>query len=154
VDFAFRVERVASGLDLPLFVTQAPGDPDAIYVVEEQTNDFNDGNGSGQIIRVDLNTGAQTSFLRIQDIYEPLEGGLHALAFHPDFQTNGRFYVSWIKNTANPNDDLGQLRLDEFTVNSSGTPELSRISGSQYQLHWFQPYCHGPRPQPVVRCHG
>ena len=121
---AFRVERVASGLDLPLFVTQAPGDPGAIYVVEEQTNDFNDGNDSGQITRVDLNTGAQTSFLRIQNVFPNTEGGLRSLAFHPDFETNGRFYVGWV--TIGP-PFAGQLRLDEYTVDSSGTPALSRI---------------------------
>jgi len=118
------VERVASGLDLPLFVTQAPGDPGAIYVVEEQTNDFNDGNDSGQITRVDLNTGAQTSFLRIQNVFPNTEGGLRSLAFHPDFETNGRFYVGWV--TIGP-PFAGQLRLDEYTVDSSGTPALSRI---------------------------
>lgn len=137
----FRVERVASGLDLPLFVTSAPGDPDAIYVVEEQTNDFNDGNGSGQISRIDVNTGARTTFLRVQNIFQPIEGGLRSLAFHLDFETNGNFYLGWLTNN---NSGVAQLRVDEYTVDGNGTPQLTRtlldrpnLAGAVHSLNYI-----------------
>ncbi len=111
----FKVQRIATELDQPVDVVQAPGDTSSIYVVEGQTNDFDDGNGSGQILKVDLATGTKTSFLRIEDIHRPREGGLHGLAFHPDFQTNGKFYVSWVKNP-NEGNLQPQVRLDEYEV--------------------------------------
>ena len=33
---AFHLERVASGLNQPMFVAQAPGDPSSLYIVERQ----------------------------------------------------------------------------------------------------------------------
>ena len=121
---AYKIQRLAEGLDLPVHVTQAPGDRTSIYVVEQQTNDFLDQRSSGQITKIDLATGAKTSFLRVQDIFKATEGGLHTLAFHPDFETNGKFYLSWM---ANPKmgSTLPQLRLDEYQI-QSGVPTFSR----------------------------
>lgn len=120
----FKVQRIAAGLDQPVDVVQAPGDTSSIYVLEGQTNDFDDNNGSGQIIQVDLANGSKTSFLRIQDIHRPREGGLHGLAFHPDYQANGKFYVSWVKNP-NGGSNKPQARLDEYQLHQ-GVPTLSR----------------------------
>ena len=156
----FRVERVASGLDLPLFVTSAPGDPDAIYVVEEQTNDFNDGNGSGQISRIDVNTGARTTFLRVQNIFQPIEGGLRSLAFHLDFETNGNFYLGWLTNN---NSGVAQLRVDEYTVDGNGTPQLTRtlldrpnLAGAVHSLNYigFDPTATGADRDLLYICTG
>ena len=46
--------RVATGLDQPTFAGLAPGDANGVYVTEKD---------SGRVVRVDLTTGAQTTFL-------------------------------------------------------------------------------------------
>ncbi len=77
---------VASGLGEPTFAGAAPGDPDGLYVTEKS---------SGRIVRVDLGTGAQTTFHDIpaSDLSTSGERGLLNLAFHPDYAVNGRFFV-------------------------------------------------------------
>jgi glucose/arabinose dehydrogenase len=72
----------------PVFAAAAPGDPDRLYVVEAHT---------GRIRIVDTRTGAVNPdpFLDIPDarIAQGNEQGLLGLAFHPDYATNGRFFV-------------------------------------------------------------
>ncbi len=152
---SFKVQRIATGLDQPVDVVQAPGDTSSIFVLEGQTNDFDDGNGSGQILKVDLATGTKTSFLRIEDIHRPREGGLHGLAFHPDFQTNGKFYVSWVKNP-NEGNDKPQVRLDEYEViadvptHARTLIDLTHLSiGPWHNIDWigFKPGVMGAEKQ-------
>ncbi len=140
---AYKIQQIATGLDLPVHVTQAPGDLSSVYVVEQQTNDFLDMRSSGQIVKIDLATGAKTSFLRVQDIYKDPEGGLHTLAFHPDYDANGKFYISWVKNptvgVAEP-----QLRLDEYQL-QGGVPihtqrlfDLTNLDASgDHGINWI-----------------
>jgi len=78
--------RVATGLATPVFAGPAPGDANGLYITEKDT---------GQIVRVDLATGAKTTFLDIPDtdMRGGGERGLLNVAFHPDYATNGRFFV-------------------------------------------------------------
>lgn len=121
---AYKIQQLATGLDLPVQVVQAPGDTGSIYVLEKQTNDFLDARSSGQITRVDLATGSKTSFLRVQDILKESEGGLKSLAFHPDFESNGKFYLAWVSNPLT-GETAPRMRLDEYQV-TAGTPVFSR----------------------------
>ncbi len=87
--------RVASALEWPLFVTHAPGEPYFIYIVLKR----------GRIIRQDLRTGAQTDFINLDPvIVNPTsvsdERGLLGLAFHPNYATNGYFWVYYVSNAA------------------------------------------------------
>lgn len=87
--------RVASALEWPLFVTHAPGEPYYIYIVLKR----------GRIIRQDLRTGLQTDFINLDSvIVNPTsvsdERGLLGLAFHPDYDANGYFFVYYVSNTA------------------------------------------------------
>ncbi|WP_425400141.1 PQQ-dependent sugar dehydrogenase [Aeoliella sp.] len=118
----FGIERVATGLDHPVYVTQAPGDTDILYVVEQRL-----GNSTkGRISTFDLTTGVRESIIEIDNLDAKAgfdDGGLHTMTFHPDFQSNGKFYVSWV-------DSLGNSRVDEFTdqngsVTMSPNPILS-----------------------------
>jgi glucose/arabinose dehydrogenase len=79
-----RTKIIASGLSAPTYATFAPGDPSRLYVIQQ--------NG---IIRVIKNDVLQpTPFLNI-DALIPNEtfNGLIGIAFHPDFQSNGYFYL-------------------------------------------------------------
>ncbi len=80
-----RTERIAAGLDQPLYVTSPPGDFDRLFHVEN----------TGQIRILDLSTGnvLPTPFLDLPDnnLTTNSERGLLGLAFHPDYATNGLF---------------------------------------------------------------
>jgi len=99
--------RVATGFDSPVFVTHAPGDANRLYVVEQ----------SGLIRTLDLSTGsiASTPFLNIQGLVDDDGGeqGLLGLAFAPDYQTSGNFYVNY---TRDPGPGLDRTRVDRFTT--------------------------------------
>ena len=85
----------APGFDRPLFATSAPGDPDRLYVVEQQT---------GRVMILDPRTGAVSDqpFLDIPDelLAPGSDQGLLGLAFHPDYARNGRFFVHATAPTA------------------------------------------------------
>lgn len=81
--------RVASGLSNPLFAASPPGDPDRLFIVEQHT---------GRIRILDLDTGqlAADPFLDLPDssLAGGGEQGLLGLAFHPNYASNGLFYVN------------------------------------------------------------
>ncbi len=78
-------ELVAGNLDLPVFLTHAPGDFDRLFVVEQ-----------GGLIRI-ITDGIVLAepFLDLTDVVNSSlpAWGLMAVAFHPDYQKNGFFYV-------------------------------------------------------------
>ena len=80
----FRKVVFARGLDHPVLVTFAPGEPRAIYVLEQP----------GRVIRVQ--NGRRTVFLDIRKNVQYLgEQGLLGLAFDPSYTSNRRFYVAY-----------------------------------------------------------
>ena len=81
--------RVASGLSSPVFVTHAPGDADRLFIVEQA--------GRIKVLKNGVLLG--TPFLDV----DPLttgggERGLLGLAFHPDYQQNGYFFLYYTAN--------------------------------------------------------
>jgi glucose/arabinose dehydrogenase len=93
---SFDVERIATGLNRPTFVGVAPGDPDALWVLEQP----------GRVVR--LHQGRRTIMLDLAgDITTGAEQGLLGLAFHPDFATDRRLYLHW-------SDARGDTRVAEF----------------------------------------
>lgn len=83
---ALRLARVADGLDQPLFVTFAPGDPSRLFVVEQ----------TGRIRIVRDGALLDAPFVDLSDRISCCgERGLLGLAFHPDYQRSGRFFVDF-----------------------------------------------------------
>jgi len=114
--------RIAVGMLRPVFVTGVPGDDSRLFVVEK----------AGQI-RV-LNDGVlnATPFLNINPIVTGGssandERGLLSMAFHPDYQNNGFFYVYY--TGISPNGALTIARYSRMTDDlanpASGTVLLS-----------------------------
>lgn len=121
------VELVASGLRAPLDLTFAPDGSGRRFIVDQ--------NGFVQILLSD-GTILPEPFLDIQDRVELSsafdERGLLALAFHPDFASNGKLYVHYSGPREGPNiclDEAGHVpaapedcpfqhtrRISEFTV--------------------------------------
>ena len=79
------LERVSASLSTPVFATHAPGDKDRLFVVEKD----------GTIRTLDLSLLSPTPqpFLTIPDTDSAGDGGLLGLAFHPNYATNGKYYV-------------------------------------------------------------
>lgn len=91
----YRIERVASGLDQPTFVTQAPGDPANVIYFSERTRDavagFAAANVIGGIYRYDTTTRTRTTVLDLGTRPVTNDDGLQTFAFHPDFNVPGSF---------------------------------------------------------------
>jgi len=93
---SFDVERVATGLNRPTWVGVAPGDPDALWVLEQP----------GRVVR--LRGKRRTTVIDLTgQVTVGAEQGLLGIAFHPDFATNRRLYLHW-------SDEHGDTRVAEF----------------------------------------
>jgi len=108
---AVRLAPVASGFDQPLFVTAAPGDASRLFVVEQ----------TGRIRIVKDGALQPQPFLNLAGSVSCCgERGLLGLAFHPDYQRNGRFYVDYTNRA-------GDTRVVEYRVSSN--PDRARPGG-------------------------
>ncbi|HYO25512.1 MAG TPA: PQQ-dependent sugar dehydrogenase, partial [Lacipirellulaceae bacterium] len=87
-------QLVATGLNAPMFATHVPGDPTRLFIAERGAP-ANSSNSTAAIRVLDLttNTLLTTPFLSIPGVDNRGEGGLLGMAFHPDYATNGKFYV-------------------------------------------------------------
>ena len=94
-----KLERVATGLRMPVALTFAPGDAERrLFIVEKP--------GYVRVLR-----GGKLDALPFLDVHDRVSGateqGLLGLAFHPQFAKNGRFYVNYT-------DRKGDTRVVEF----------------------------------------
>ena len=100
--------RVASGLSSPVFVTSPPGDTGRVFIVEQ----------TGTIRILENGAVLPSPFLDISGIISyGGERGLLGLAFHPDYNSNGYFYVDYTNSS-------GNTTIARFQVTSN--PERSR----------------------------
>jgi glucose/arabinose dehydrogenase len=121
--------RIASGLNRPIYVTHAPGDYTRIYIIEKR----------GVIRVMNIKTGAVqpvgSAFLDISATSpDPAdrrvgggtstsdERGLLGLAFHPNFEKNGYFYVNFTDNSG------FDTQIMRFTASSKDSADASTAS--------------------------
>jgi glucose/arabinose dehydrogenase len=95
----------------PLYPAQAPGEPNLLFVVEQ----------AGRVMVIDNGQKLARPFLDIRDrVRSPgdpgafAEQGLLSIAFSPDYQTSGRFYVYFTNND-------GNVEIDEFKRSANPT---------------------------------
>ncbi len=126
------LERVATGLDHPMYVTAPPGDTDRLFIAEK-----------GGIVKIlNLNTGTvnATPFLTIGDTDEAGDGGLQSIAFHPDYASNGQFYVHVTVDNGGLPIDNGtspfSSHIRGYTV--SGDPTVANPAATEV-INWVQP---------------
>ncbi|MDH3785640.1 MAG: PQQ-dependent sugar dehydrogenase, partial [Acidobacteriota bacterium] len=83
---------VATGLSQPLLVTAPPGDTDRIFIVQQH--------GVIQVKQRGTAANAHTTFLDIQTLINTSgnERGLLGMAFDPDYDINGYFYVNYTRS--------------------------------------------------------
>jgi len=120
----------AQGLDLevfatvasPTFVASPPGDTARVFVLER----------AGRVRIVKDGVLLPTAFLDIVPLVSTFfERGLLGLAFHPDYDANGRFFVYY-------NDLSGATQVVEYAV-SGGDPDLADPTPVQPILSQAQP---------------
>lgn len=81
---SLKLQTVKSDLTAPVFLTAPSGDADRLFVLEQ----------GGRIKVLDRTTGAELgTFLTLTGITSGGERGLLGLAFDPEYNSNGRFYI-------------------------------------------------------------
>lgn len=123
---ALQLTEVASGLDSPVYLTQPRGDDNRLFVVEKP--------GAIRIIAGgDL---VDEPFLTIDAVSERGgEMGFLGLAFHPEYSSNGRFYV-YYSTLAGGAAHIS--RIAEYTV-SDENPDLADPASERVLLEVSQP---------------
>jgi len=124
-------ELVASGLARPVFVTHAPGDFSRIFIVEQRSG------STGRIRILDLatNTLLPTPFLSVPGVSTSSEQGLLGLAFHPDYENNGFFYINYTSSSTGSN----TTHVDRYQV-SAGDPNVADPNTGRPVLRISQPF--------------
>jgi hypothetical protein len=101
---------VLAGLASPVYVTNAHDGSNRLFIIEQP----------GRIRVLQPNASAATVFLDITSrVLSGGEQGLLGLAFHPQFSTNGRFYVDY---TRRPD---GATVIAEYTVSADANVALT-----------------------------
>ena len=120
------LEPYASGLSQPVVITHAG---DARLFVAEQP---------GRIRVVDGGVVLPTPFLDISARVDDSgnEQGLLGLAFHPDYASNGHFYVNYIFDP--PSSSLDRTRISRFTVGTN--PDVANPASELVLMEFEQPY--------------
>jgi glucose/arabinose dehydrogenase len=101
---ALTTELVASGFSKPVYLTSPPDDSLRLFILEQH---------SGEVIIVRNDIVLSRPFLDIGNrISTSFERGLLSMAFHPDYQANGYFYVNYTNSS-------GDLVISRFQVSAS-----------------------------------
>jgi hypothetical protein len=110
-----KLDQVATGLSGPVYVTSPAGDP-RLFIVEQP----------GRIRVIQNGQLLPTPFLDIVSrVGSGGERGLLSLAFHPQYSTNGFFFVYFTAPD-------GQIRVERFTV--SANPNVANPSSAKLIL--------------------
>src|SRR5688572_4521692 len=88
--------RVAFGLTRPGFVTSPPGDTGSVYIVEQRGTD-----NRGRIKILRNGSILPTAFLTTAPLATGNEQGLLGLAFAPDYDSTGHFYIHYTPTSGN-----------------------------------------------------
>ena len=151
----YRLERIVTGAQQPTYVTHAPGDHDHVYYVERTSAIAGDGNEAmGRIVKFNLLTKTKTTFVDFSVGDNPStdvanDAGTLCLTFHPDFQTNGKFYTTSATGPAPVTN-----KLDEYMV-VGGVPTFQRTilqynnnAGTFHTIDWVG-FKHAPPGDPA-----
>ena len=118
--------QVASGFSRPLYLVSPPGDLERMFVVEQR----------GKIKIIKNGTTLATPFLDVGNGGLGLLGsagneqGLLGLAFHPDYASNGRFFINYT-------DSGDDTVVAEYTV--SANPDIASTTSTTIIGPIFQP---------------
>jgi glucose/arabinose dehydrogenase len=122
---------VASGLTAPLLATHAGDGSGRLFIVEQV----------GRVRVVDGGSLLPTPFLDVSSVMVTLdtsydERGLLGLAFHPDYENNGRFFVHYSAPPSGGENNL--TTIAEYAV-SAGNSNVANAASAQIVLQEPQP---------------
>jgi hypothetical protein len=146
---SYHVKRLATGFHLPVYATTAPGDDDRIFVVQlgglasHETDGDPNTSVLGKIMIYNRSTGSVNSepFLVVNDTsaVDPVtsepEVGLWALAFHPDYENNGRFFINVAVDTPAQGPFSSMIREHSVSAN----PNIANQSATKLVMQIDQP---------------
>ncbi|MEZ4315459.1 MAG: PQQ-dependent sugar dehydrogenase, partial [Polyangiaceae bacterium] len=123
---ALKLTKVTGGLDLPVYLTGAPGDTTRLFVLEQ----------TGKVRVIKDGVLLPDPFLDLTGVVQPVqfqgdERGLLGLAFHPNYAQNGRFWVHYtddklnhgvvVEHHATPGSDVADGEMVSVTYTVTGT---------------------------------
>ncbi len=112
----------------PLQAMQSPGDQTTrLFLVEQRLGSLQTGR-----IRIFKNGAFNaTPFLQVSPVSTADEQGLLGMAFHPNYATNGKFYINYTGTG-------GTTFIDEYTV--SANPDVADAASRRQILSYAQPF--------------
>lgn len=124
-----ELTQIDSAYDRPLYVTNAGDGSGRLFVVEQ----------SGNIWVFQDGAPLRPAFLDVSDLISPdvfnsgyTERGLLGLAFHPDYENNGLFYINYT-------DQAGSSVVAQYQV-SADDPNVADPSSAEILLTVEQPF--------------
>ena len=115
---SFKFTRIASGLQSPVYLTDAGDGSGRLFIVEQ----------TGRIRVVKNGVLLPTPFLDIRSLVASGgERGLLSVAFHPQFKTNGVFIVDYTRASSTPA-DVGDTVIARYTASPTSDVAV-RTSG-------------------------
>ncbi len=120
--FTIDLETVATGLNSPTSMTYPEDGSDRLFITDQ----------IGKIYIIKNNELIQEPFLDISDKMVELaptydERGLLGLAFHPNYETNGRFFIYYSTPTEKENIDHESI-LAEYNVSTNNPDKADKES--------------------------
>ncbi|QOJ13371.1 MAG: PQQ-dependent sugar dehydrogenase [Planctomycetia bacterium] len=93
----FTAIRIQAGLVRPIYVTAPAGDFNRLFIISQRDIASQTLSTSGRIKVLDLttNTIKPNDFLVVDNVSANSEQGLLGMAFHPQYEENGYFYVCY-----------------------------------------------------------
>jgi len=123
---SLALTRVATGLTSALYVTAPPGDSARIFVVRQS--------GSIQVLRHD--SLLTTPFLNLSGMISlGDERGLLSMAFHPNYASNGFFYVDYTAQNGDLTVTRYHVSVDPNVADASSGQVLLSIPHSTFGNH-------------------
>lgn len=126
---AIKLTQIATGFTRPLYVTHAADNSDRIFLVEQV----------GKIWILKDGLLFEQPFLDIEALISPgaitqsfSEQGLLGLAFHPEFQSNGAFFINYT-------DRQGSTVVARYHADAEN-PERADASSGEILFQLSQPY--------------
>ncbi|MAB78574.1 MAG: hypothetical protein CMJ89_04390 [Planctomycetes bacterium] len=116
-------ELFAQGFARPVHLTAPPGDTSRVFVCEQHT-------GRVEIVELPSGNILSTPFVDVA-VATGNEQGLLSMAFHPDYASNGLFYIS-------RNQGGGATRVTEHQVTAN--PNVGSATVLRTIVAWNQPF--------------
>ena len=121
--FSLKTELLIDGLDQPLYMLDANDDSGRMFIVEK----------TGLILIFKDGTLNETPFLDISSqVSSSSEQGLLSMALHPNFKSNGEFFIDYT-------DVNGDSQIERWHVGAD-TPDIADPTSAEPILSVDQPY--------------